>query len=698
MKSHPTFIEAERLHKLGFSIHWLHAKSKRPIGFEWASKPRRNWRELAGTFKSSFNVGVRPGATSKISEQKYLACIDVDIKDPKYRSLAEEALKKIVGNLRCPEVRSGSGNGSRHLYCVTAEPFPMITAVRHDGWEICVYSDGRQMVLPPSIHPSGRPYVWKVPLLERDDLPLIKFKRPEKIQGSKLKEKAQPTEIKQFVFQNVEWKSVASENFRILIEEGKWNGSEVNKSDYLPLAATYLLENNFDESQVASILTDPKNELGRVSYRHAGNTASQEVAAQWLWKYTLKKAIAEYTWKKKLNRRGKKGNGPPISSIENVVLVIQNDVAPDVFRHDLFAARDSHGVDTPWRGKKDAPITDGDVARIRLWLGRKFQFEPSKEIVGDAITNVAHENAFDPITEWLDALPAWDGVQRLNGWLATNFEAKGDPLYLAQVFRKWMVGMVKRQYVPGTKFDWMPIFEGPQGIGKSSFGRLLVGEKYFLDWLPNLGDKDAAQALQGIWAVELGELATLRRNELEVVKGYITRTVDKFRPPYGKRMIESPRRCVFYGTTNREKYLRDETGNRRFKPVLVGNLNFEALSRDREQLFAEAKYFFEKFYRSNKSLELTGRAKAVESEIQADKMIEDESSVMYELIKDHLSQLKGDSEKRSADLKMYDLFFPPGPLYSYQPDQRNIQFAGKALTLLGFENKKINGNRVWRLR
>jgi hypothetical protein len=94
---------------------------------------------------------------------------------------------------------------------------------------------------------------------------------------------------------------------------------------------------------------------------------------------------------------------------------------------------------------------------------------------------------------------------------------------------------------------------------------------------------------------------------------------------------------------------------------------------------------------------LTGRAKIAEAEIQSNKVIEDESSVMHELIKGHLSN-RDDFKKGCVDLKMSDLFSTMGPLGGYRPEQRNIQFAGKALTLLGFENKKINGNRIWRLR
>ncbi len=258
--------------------------------------------------------------------------------------------------------------------------------------------------------------------------------------------------------------------------------------------------------------------------------------------------------------------------------------------------------------------------------------------------------------------------------------------------------MVMRVYHPGAKFDWMPIFEGAQGVGKSSFGRLLVGDKYFLDWLPNLNDKDSALSLQGMWGVEMGELSQFRKNELENIKAFISRTVDKLRPPYGRRLMESARRCVFFGTTNRETYLIDDTGNRRFKPVVVGRLNFKKLAEDRLQLFAEAKHLFDKKIENGRTLDLTGKAKEFERKIHAEKMVEDDSNVMRELMHDFIEKVqKGDISFDFKKFKINDLFGGIGPLSRYPPTGKNSFFASKMLKSYGGQKRKIRGCNYWEI-
>ncbi len=379
-------------------------------------------------------------------------------------------------------------------------------------------------------------------------------------------------------------------------------------------------------------------------------------------------------------------------------MILKNQIDENVVKRDLFAYRDTYDCDTPWGGVKDAIIGDDDVAKIKYWLGVHFRFEPTDSVISDALTVLACQNAYDPVKDLLDGLPVWDQKPRLDTWLTNHFEAQGAPEYLAQVFRKWMFAMVLRVYQPGAKFDWMPIFEGTQGIGKSSFGRLLVGDRYFLDWLPNLNDKDSALSLQGMWGVEMGELSQFRRNELENIKAFITRTVDKLRPPYGRRLIESPRRCVFFGTTNRETYLTDETGNRRFKPIVVGNLDFTALRRDRVQLFAEAKWLYDQKIESEMTLELTGEAKIFERKIHHEKMVEDDSNAMLESMRDFVEKV--DQKRVNFDLQKFrvmDLFEGVGPLARWKPENRNLMFAAKMLKKLGADSRFVKGRKTWRV-
>jgi putative DNA primase/helicase len=131
----------------------------------------------------------------------------------------------------------------------------------------------------------------------------------------------------------------------------------------------------------------------------------------------------------------------------------------------------------------------------------------------------------------------------------------------------------------------MLFLEGPQGTRKSAALKVLAGEPWFTDELPELGSKDAAIQLQGVWIVEVAELDAIGRAEVSRIKAFVTRTTDRFRPPYGRHTVEVPRQCVF---ANPDTYLRDETGNRRFWPLRCGTIDIAALAKDRDQLWAEA--------------------------------------------------------------------------------------------------------------
>ena len=150
-----------------------------------------------------------------------------------------------------------------------------------------------------------------------------------------------------------------------------------------------------------------------------------------------------------------------------------------------------------------------------------------------------------------------------------------------------LIAAVARIMRPGCKNDHMPILEGAQDKGKSTAIDLMFSP-WFSDDLADLGTKDSAMQVRVAWGIEVAELAAMTRNEIERTKSFITRKVDRFRPSYGRRVIEVPRQSVFWGSTNSDSYLKDETGGRRFWPLRCGKIDLKAIERDRDQLWAEA--------------------------------------------------------------------------------------------------------------
>lgn len=203
-----------------------------------------------------------------------------------------------------------------------------------------------------------------------------------------------------------------------------------------------------------------------------------------------------------------------------------------------------------------------------------------------AAQTVAKDHCFHPVRSYLESVK-WDGIERLERWLSTYLGVE-DSSYARAIGSRWMISAVARIYRPGVKADCCLIFEGPQGIKKSTALKTLAGS-YFTDELADLGSKDSALQTRGVWIIELSELDTLSRSEVTRIKSFMSRATDRFRPPFGKRVIESPRQCVFAGTVNHTEYLRDESGARRFWPVRCGFIDIESLARDRDQLWAEAK-------------------------------------------------------------------------------------------------------------
>jgi putative DNA primase/helicase len=283
----------------------------------------------------------------------------------------------------------------------------------------------------------------------------------------------------------------------------------------------------------------------------------------------------------------------------NAISILRHDdawtgvLAWDVFALELrtLKAPPWHIDDAPSRPwTAGDPWTDTDTVRVQAWLQRKWGIKLGLDAVWSAVRTAAEVQTIHPPRDYLDAL-VWDGVRRLPTFLPVYFGAEASA-YTALVGPWFLIGAVARIYRPGCDLHTMLVLEGPQGRGKSTAVRELFGAQWFSDTPIDLENKDRFSAVRGLWGHEFAELDSFRKGDHTRAKSFISPASDRYRPPYGRVDIVVPRTCVFVGTTNTDEYLSDPTGNRRYWPVKCAAIDLDAIRRDRDQLWAEAREAF----------------------------------------------------------------------------------------------------------
>jgi predicted P-loop ATPase len=282
------------------------------------------------------------------------------------------------------------------------------------------------------------------------------------------------------------------------------------------------------------------------------------------------------------------------NSVWNLMLILNNDPDFANFGYNELANRVQVTGPVPWDRPADNKFwRDADTAQLKALLDTRYvSFSSRNHDV--CFAKVADDRRFHPIRDYLDSLPPWDGECRVESLFIRCLEAD-DTEYVRTVTRRLFAAAVARVYQPGIKFDCLTVIDGAQGIGKSTLLKELVGDEYYSETLSltDMDDKTGAEKLQGYWVIEIGELAGMKKADVEKVKGFLSTTDDKYRPSYGRVVESHPRQCVVIATVNGERgYLRDITGNRRFWIIKCRQKEqarkWSFTKEERDQIWAEA--------------------------------------------------------------------------------------------------------------
>lgn len=296
-----------------------------------------------------------------------------------------------------------------------------------------------------------------------------------------------------------------------------------------------------------------------------------------------------------LNRLTRNDSGKIDKTINNIVTILENDPnLKDKIAIDTFSNRGLVFGKLFWDRHYDPrkeyrDWSEVDDASFSRYLESIYQIT-GQDKQDKALLIVSDSNRINHIEEYLKGL-VWDGVPRLDTLLIDYFGAE-DNLFTREAIRKSLVAAVSRAVVGGTKFDVMTILTGPQGVGKSTFFRY-IGKNWFSDSLQTFEGKEASELLQGNWIIEVGELNAMNKHEVNAVKQFLSKVEDNYREAYGRRTNRFPRRCVFFGTSNDDEFLKDSTGNRRFWPIKIcvnprTKSVFSDLPLEVDQIWAEA--------------------------------------------------------------------------------------------------------------
>ncbi len=378
-------------------------------------------------------------------------------------------------------------------------------------------------------------------------------------------------------------------------------------------------------------------------------------------------------------------DGFPKATMMNAAQAIDGlhiDCRKDLFREKYLVG--GHPI-AQWAGD----LSDDVILMVRHAVRSVYGFDPGDQHARAGATQLCLQHQYDPLLQFLDGLQ-WDGVKRIDTWMRDYLRADDSALNRA-IARISLVAAVRRARHPGCKFDQIIVLESEEeGKGKSTAIEVLAGDGFFSDQqVLGLDEKTQQEAAIGIWLFEIADLKGLRRSDIEHVKAFASRKVDRARPAYGRFRIDKPRRCIYFATTNESDYLKSDTGNRRFWPVQVGEVDLAGLRAIREQLWAEAAVA----ERAGETIVLDKTLWSAARSEQEDRL---EREPWTDLIMQYLEKEK-QSDVTIPQVLIDNRFIQLKP---ESLDQRAMNRAARALKALGFTKyrRREGKGMVWRYR
>lgn len=580
-----TLESAQELFKRGFCLVRLRADNKQPLERGWPDT-RFTPDDLPKYFSNGSGLGVQMGVVA--SDNAALVPADVDLDCPEALMVSKlipgPATERIFGHALAPE---------SHLIYLLPRGFEKliredpIRKLENKGKEkqdrakemlVELRGKGGQTVFPPTIHAQGGERQWT----RKGE-----FGRP------------QYSEVRNFIDKIATAALLArystdrhDELMAIVGILARYDVAEETALEIFTATAQILRPTDKDSLRWASgVVRGTYQRNANNEKAVAFQTYSQIVGAeravmiwrsieQWLALHDTPQPEAKAT----TAAAGKRSEKPIL--LNAVKLVNEPTAWEDVLKFNEFTLKAVVRKPTPWGTVGGREWTDADDLQAAMWMQAQGLMV-SPRTAAEACQIIAHQNKFHPVRDYLNGLQ-WDGVKRIEHWLSWYLGVEPTE-YSWAVGARWLISGVARIFRPGCRADYMLVLVGPQGIEKSTALRTLaVHDEWFSDHIADLGSKDSRQQLQGRWIIEIAELSSVRRAGLEQMKAYLTCVSDKFRPPYGRHTQEFPRQNIFAGSVNGDAFLEDETGNRRFWPVKVRQLDLAKLEQDRDQLWAEA--------------------------------------------------------------------------------------------------------------